>query len=142
MGFKPTHVSHKQVEAYPLLRLEKRGDGRLIAIVRLGAYEGPIEVPPNITARGEPQPGSMLVRYPPTEHEPDGYLAFSPRDAFDAGYTPLPIADVAQDLRRSVPEMFAAFRAELMSLGTSREMSVALTNLDTARLWAGEHKGA
>lgn len=89
MGFKPTHVSHKQVEAYPLERLEKRDDGRLIAIVRLGAYEGPIEVPANITARGEPQPGSMLVRYPPMEHEPDGYLAFSPRDAFDAGYSPI-----------------------------------------------------
>ncbi|POR42541.1 DUF2829 domain-containing protein [Methylobacterium sp. V23] len=89
--FTPTHVSHKQVEAYPLVRLDldpsdERG---LIAIVDDGGALIPIKVPADITARGVPQAGSMLVRYAPDKAHPEGYLSFSPRGAFDAGNTSL-----------------------------------------------------
>ena len=40
---------------------------------------------------------------------------------------------------RTVNDLFATFRAELQKQGDSRELSVALTHLDTARLWAREH---
>ncbi|MFK5600227.1 DUF2829 domain-containing protein [Methylobacterium sp. HMF5984] len=90
--FKPTHVSHKMVEAYPLVRLklDQADERALIAVVEKDGAEASIKVPGDITARGAPQPGSMLVRYMPTEAEPDGYLAFSPRSAFDEGYRAIP----------------------------------------------------
>lgn len=91
--WRPNYVSHKQVEAYPLERLEHLEGGELRAVVRLenGVLVG-LVVPADIVARGEPQPGSLLVRYPPTERHPDGYLSFSPADAFAAGYVPIPRA--------------------------------------------------
>ncbi|GJD92893.1 hypothetical protein [Methylobacterium iners] len=128
--FKPTHVSHKLVEAYPLVELQKRDDGRHIAIVDVGGYRSPIEVPANITARGEPEPGSMLVRYEPDEAHPEGYIAFSPRGPFEGGYRP-----TGADL---VDSLFGILRETLTKLGPSREASVTMTNLDTARLWAGK----
>lgn len=87
--FSPTHISHKRVQAYPLvrLRLDEQDERGLIAIVDVGGSHREIPVPASITARGTPEPGSMLVRYEPNEREPDGYFAFSPRAPFDAGYT-------------------------------------------------------
>jgi hypothetical protein len=89
-AFTPTHISHKQVEAYPLVRLDgdPNDENVLLAIVEKDGAEVPMTVPANITARGIPQAGSMLVRYPPVEGLPD-YYAFSPRGPFDAGNTPL-----------------------------------------------------
>lgn len=135
--FKPTHQSFKQVEAYPLVELQKRDGDLLVAIVSYGAYPGPIEVPADIIARGEPEPGSMLVRYAPDGANPDGYLAFSPREAFNAGYRP-----IAATPEGSLTALFASLRAAIVAAGTSRELSVAVTHLDAAWLWAGEHKGA
>lgn len=88
-AFTPTHVSHKQVEAYPLDHFDPYPSGTLKAVVWVGEALQHIEVPPDITARSMPEPGDMLVRYAPTKSEPDGYLAFSPRGAFDEGYSPI-----------------------------------------------------
>lgn len=87
--FKPTHLSHKQVEAYPLIRLklDEQDERGLIAVVDVAGEQREILVPASITARGTPEPGSMLVRYEPNEREPDGYFSFSPRAPFDAGYS-------------------------------------------------------
>ncbi|MFB0490224.1 hypothetical protein ABIE45_002810 [Methylobacterium sp. OAE515] len=97
--FKPTHVSHKQVEAYPLVRLmlDEENDRGLIAIVDDCGQQREISVPASITARGSPEPGSMLMRYEPNEREPDGYLSFSPRAPFNAGYAPIRGKDVVSD---------------------------------------------
>lgn len=40
-----------------------------------------VRVPDNFYARGFPASGDYLVRY-----EPDGYLSWSPKGAFEAGY--------------------------------------------------------
>jgi hypothetical protein len=86
--FTPTHVSHKQVEAYPLQTLLRQEEtGTLVALVEVGGGLREIAVPANITARGEPPAGSMLVRYAPDEAHPNGYLSFSPRAAFEDGYS-------------------------------------------------------
>lgn len=137
MVFKPTHVSHMQVEAYPLIALQKGETGTLVAVVEDGDFLRAIDVPTDITARGEPQPGSMLVRYAPDEAHPEGYLAFSPREAFEAGHR-----RIGATPEGSLTALFASLRAAIVALGPSREASIVLTHLDTARLWAGEHKGA
>jgi hypothetical protein len=87
--FTPTHVSYKQVEAYLLVRLDldPNDEQGLLAIVDDAGVQVPVKVPVDITARGAPQAGSMLVRYAPDEAHPDGYLSFSPRAAFDDGYS-------------------------------------------------------
>lgn len=138
--FTPTHVSHKQVEAYPLGHMEKRQDGTLLAYVELqqGGSQISVILPADIVARGWPDRGSMLVRYAPDEAHPDGYVSFSPRAAFDAGYSPIAGARTG-NMADAVSVLFATFRAELQKLGDSRELAVALTHLDTARLWAREH---
>lgn len=95
--FTPTHVSHKRVEAYPLKRLVWTSNERGIAYVLDGDRCREIEVPANITARGYPEKGSMLVRYAPDAEHPDGYLAFSPRQPFDEGYAPIRGQDAVAD---------------------------------------------
>lgn len=44
-----------------------------------------IKVPPMVFARGIPNPDDYLVIY-----EPDGYISWSPRGAFEDGYTKVP----------------------------------------------------
>ena len=82
--FRPTHASHKQVQAYPIAAAELERDGGGKVALKGGAL---IQVPPGFASRGAPAEGDMLVRYAPTENEPDGYLSHSPRAAFDAGYS-------------------------------------------------------
>ncbi|GJD59616.1 hypothetical protein [Methylobacterium dankookense] len=81
--FKPTHVSHKQVEAYQIQasNFDETGAGK-VALTG-GAT---VIVPPGFASRGAPAKGDMLVRYAPTETEPDGYLSHSPRAVFEDGY--------------------------------------------------------
>lgn len=84
--FNPTHVSHKQVEAYPIAAAEFQRDGSGKVALATGAI---LAVPPGFASRGAPAEGDMLVRYAPTEDEPDGYLSHSPRAVFEAGYAPV-----------------------------------------------------
>lgn len=86
--FNPTHVSHKQVEAYPIGAAEFQADGS----GKVGVHHPEhgyivVPVPAGFLRRpGAVSEGDMLVRYAPTESEPDGYLSHSPRDVFEAGY--------------------------------------------------------
>jgi len=87
--FNPTHVSHKQVEAYPIGAAEFQADGS----GKVGVHHPEhgyivVPVPAGFLRRpGAVSEGDMLVRYAPTESEPDGYLSHSPRDVFEAGYS-------------------------------------------------------
>lgn len=84
--FSPTHVSHKQVEAYPITAAEFRSDGSgRIALV--GGVV--IDVPAGFASRGAPTEGDMLVRYAPVPGQSDGYLSHSPRAVFEDGYAPV-----------------------------------------------------
>lgn len=88
--FTPNFVSHKQVEAHPIAAAEFDETGAGKVALKGGAV---VSVRPGFASRGAPAEGDMLVRYEPTENEPDGYLSHSPRAVFDAGYRPLPRHD-------------------------------------------------
>ncbi|MFF9549381.1 MULTISPECIES: RyR domain-containing protein [Bacteria] len=92
--FAPTHVSHKQVEAYPIAAAEFRSDGSGRIALKGGIL---IDVPAGFASRGAPTEGDMLVRYEPIPGQSDGYLSHSPRAVFEAGYAPIRGKDVASD---------------------------------------------
>lgn len=107
--FNPTHVSHKQVEAYPIAAAEFHADGsgKVGVTDRSGAYVV-VPVPAGFASRGAPTEGDMLVRYAPTAEEPHGYLSHSPRAVFDAGYAP-----VSNTSRMSFGDALIALRCGL-----------------------------
>lgn len=84
--FAPTHVSHKQVEAYPIAAAEFQADGSGRIALKGGLL---LDVPAGFASRGAPTEGDMLVRYAPVPGESDGYLSHSPRAVFDDGYSPI-----------------------------------------------------
>lgn len=84
--FSPTHVSHKQVEAYPIAAAEFRSDGSGRIALKGGAV---VDVPAGFASRGAPEEGDYLVRYAPVPGQSDGYLSHSPRGVFEAGYAPV-----------------------------------------------------
>lgn len=73
--------SHKVVEAAPILGYDNAGTSPKSH----GVYVGPCHlwtpVPADFFARGTPSLGDYLVRY-----QPDGYLSWSPKAVFEAGY--------------------------------------------------------
>ena len=78
------YKSHKTVEASPIYRVNRArivGDQSYL-IVNGGSLA--IDVPEDFFARGVPEIGDYLVRY-----QPDGYLSWSPKHVFEAGYTDL-----------------------------------------------------
>jgi len=72
------YKSHKIVEAAEIVQ---HGD-EFVVVRGADGVEQTIAVPENFAARGEPSNGDYLVRY-----LPDGYLSWSPRAAFEDGYT-------------------------------------------------------
>jgi len=89
--FNPTHVSHKQVEAYPIAAAEFQADGSgKVGVNHPEHGYLVVPVPAGFLRRpGAVTEGDMLVRYAPTAEEPHGYLSHSPRAVFDAGYVPV-----------------------------------------------------
>jgi hypothetical protein len=73
--------SHKVVEAAPIIM---HTDG-LVVVRNADGTEEHVKVPEDFGARGEPSNGDYLVRY-----QPDGYLSWSPKAAFEDGYAPEP----------------------------------------------------
>jgi hypothetical protein len=77
--------SHKVVEAAPIHGISGvNAEVPFVDILTPGdaivaGYR--VEVPGNFFARGNPSPGDYLVRYE------DGYLSWSPKQAFEDGYT-------------------------------------------------------
>lgn len=79
MSEMPTYVSHKRVKAAPIAAAEFNADGSGKVALRTGDL---VEVPAGFASRGVPSEGDYLVQY-----EPDGYLSWSPKKAFEDGYT-------------------------------------------------------
>lgn len=87
--FVPNYVSHKRVEAYPIAEVADVG-GELQVLVQLPGHQVErLEVPPGFFARAVPLAGDYVVRYEPDDDHPEGYLAQTPRHAFEGGYTPI-----------------------------------------------------
>lgn len=73
--------SHKVVEAAPIVM----HTDDLVIVRNADGTEEHVAVPDDFGARGGPSNGDYLVRY-----QPDGYLSWSPKKAFEDGYTPEP----------------------------------------------------
>lgn len=76
---------YKVVEAAPIREIVSRetnirGMSHDYAILRDGT---PVTLPVSFLRRGSPQDGDYLVRYD------EGYLSWSPKAVFEAGYAPL-----------------------------------------------------
>lgn len=83
--------SHKVVEAAPIYSVDPSGGG--LTTARADGHPGEnLSVPDGFFARGVPSLGDYVVRY-----EPDGYLSWSPKAVFEAGYTKLPAEDHSPD---------------------------------------------
>jgi hypothetical protein len=76
------YQSHKVVEAAPIYGTDPSTNTVVISEAGHPRYE--VEVPKDFFSRGVPGIGDYLVRY-----QPDGYLSWSPRKAFEAGYSEL-----------------------------------------------------
>lgn len=81
------YKSHKVVEAG---RIDMK-PGPIADIVYISDPDGdgmiPVQVPDGVFARGVPNEGDYLVRYE------DGYMSWSPKEAFESGYSLLSEAD-------------------------------------------------
>ena len=88
-GFKK-YRSHKIVEAAVIAGIASTGAKRRTEVnatkgLNTVRIEGEVvEVDPKFFGRGFPEPGDYLVRYE------DGYLSWSPKKAFEEGYTEFP----------------------------------------------------
>jgi hypothetical protein len=71
----PRYRSHKIIHALEI----KAVDGHRLTFVEAGF--APIEAPAEMFSRYTPVPGDRYVVYP------DGYTSFSPKKAFEEGYT-------------------------------------------------------
>ncbi len=94
----PSYRSHKIVRAAPIVMLTGTMGPASVTGQPTGATPGmtkvvlqvdgagplnrlEVEIPDEVFARGRPDPGSYLVVYE------DGYVSWSPKDVFEAGYT-------------------------------------------------------
>ncbi|MFL5063509.1 MAG: hypothetical protein ACJ8FU_08475 [Xanthobacteraceae bacterium] len=75
----PQYRSHKIVRAAPINWIYKKPAVR----VEIDGQLHVIDVPQNFYARSVPGPGDYLVVYS------DGYMSWSPKAVFEAGYTKL-----------------------------------------------------
>jgi hypothetical protein len=74
------YQSHKIVEAAPIYGTDPSTS--TVVISEAGHPRWEVEVPKDFFARGVPGIGDYLVRY-----QPDGYLSWSPKAVFEAGYS-------------------------------------------------------
>jgi hypothetical protein len=95
--------SHKTVDAAVIRAAEFEADGSgKVAIRNAEGETDVIQVRPGFVSPGHvPAEGDVLVRY-----LPDGYVSWSPRDKFDAGYTDAkPPADYRDRVRQEREEL-------------------------------------
>ncbi len=95
----PRYRSHKIVEAAPIYTDGGQAIGEPHVVVDLpDGKPVAVHVPASFFARGKPERGDYLVRYE------DGYLSWSPKKAFEEGYTlisddPPPLSPTPDDLK-------------------------------------------
>jgi hypothetical protein len=80
----PKYVSHKEVWALQIKRIDRVGDAIKLAFVRSDLYVDKIVTAEELAHKPIPEVGWYMVVYS------DGYLSFSPPKQFEAGYKPCP----------------------------------------------------
>ena len=73
---------HKVVEAAEIVGYDMEGSGKGQFGVWFGPHHEWLPVEPGFFARGVPSKGDYVVRY-----LPDGYISWSPKSAFEDGYS-------------------------------------------------------
>jgi len=130
--FAPTHVSHKQVEAYPIAAAEFQADGSGRIALKGGLL---VDVPAGFASRGAPSEGDMLVRYEPIPGETDGYLSHSPRMVFEAGYLPVSkIADARGEPALSLGETQAIVETKTAPRVTEGSIKAKIADVEYFRV--------
>lgn len=87
----PEYKSHKTVRAATILWLGAETPAGTIKVtleIPSGRQteRAEIEVPSSVFARGRPQVRDLIVFYPPSATQPEGYISWSPRGVFEEGY--------------------------------------------------------
>lgn len=158
----PRYKCHKEVHALKIKAINPPMSCGNAGTVRFLEWEdsqyAPIQVPEDWIRRHNPEPGGYFVRYE------DGYTSYSPAEAFEKGYTridPLAAApsrrytgaevtvQIANNFTYHAPkdhqaERYILLRERAMDLADmyatccppSRELSLALTKLEEASMWA------
>lgn len=78
----PRYVCHKHVWALQIKEVVRLSDEHVGLIFERGDVYAPIKVFKEWAAKHNPQPGGYFVTYK------DGYTSYSPKEAFEEGYTP------------------------------------------------------
>jgi hypothetical protein len=73
--------SHKLVEAGQIASVAAAGSGYVLQVVNAEGKAESVAVGMNFFARGVAKEGDYYIRYP------DGYVSWSPKVAFEEGYT-------------------------------------------------------
>jgi len=131
-AFKPTHVSHKLVEAYPIAAAEFHADGSGRVALKGGRI---VDVPMGFASRGAPAEGDLLVRYGPQPGQTDGYLSHSPRAVFESGYAPLSRdADARGEPALSLGETQAIVETKTAPRVTEASIKVKIADVEYFRV--------
>lgn len=102
-----TYQSHKIVKAVKCDSIERGPDAT--GVITLRANDGELyEVPKNIFGKGEPQLAFYIVEYE------DGYISWSPAEAFEKGYKAINLPDKAEPYQPTEEEIFADFMHRLI----------------------------
>lgn len=76
----PKYRSHKEVHAVQIQDIFYADDGGAVMVPVDEGY-GPVRVEPEYVRKHDPEPDGYYVQYA------DGYESWSPREAFEQGYT-------------------------------------------------------
>ena len=83
----PKYQCHKIVHAWRIGSIWLDGVDDRIKIIPEDRRFASVELPHTFWMKHKPQPGGYLVVYE------DGYESFSPAEAFESGYTRIPLTD-------------------------------------------------
>lgn len=106
-----TYQCHKRVQAAPITRIEDEA----VVVEQPNGYRNRVDVPAGFFGRGVPQPGDYLVQYE------DGYLSWSPKAAFEAGYR---VVESGAD-------------GDMVTRAISDAAHVTAQHGETGRMWTG-----
>lgn len=146
----PEYKSHKTVQAFKIAEIEGN-------ILLPDMFEGGLAgwtADDEYMTKHKPEVGGYFVMYE------DGYTSFSPAKAFEEGYTKVETVDSTSDERttnntmrhkyrvltdqekadmQELKDLGEAFVEKCNKIGSSREMSLAITNAEQAVMWAVKH---
>ena len=121
---------HKVVSALKIESLITTDERKILTAV---GSDFRIGLSPGFLEKHNPEVGGYIVEYE------DGYLSFSPAEAFEAGYQEIKGAEYDSTTLSLLHQARAAL-LEQQELNASRALSVAITQIETAQMWFDKHR--